>query len=70
MKEEKKEWTRILTYETEPKSLNDYIVYTDGCGCCSADKQKPTKEDLDILEKNINQQLELVNYLRDKYGLG
>jgi len=67
---EKQEWIMIKQWEIKGKEgiLEDYAVFDEGCGCCTESKT-PTKEDLDILEKHLDEQQELISYLRDKFNL-
>lgn len=69
MRKMSEEWIRIYSYKNEPEKLEDYIIETEGCGCCVKTKSSPTKEDLDILEKYLEDQIEMICYLRDKYGM-
>ena len=61
------EWIRISSFKDKPELLEDYYVETDGCGCCQETKNSPSKEDLDIVEKTLNEQLKIISYLRNKY---
>lgn len=60
-------WIYIGSYKEKPTLLEDFYVETQGCGCCAEMKHTPSKEDLDVVEKNLDEQMEIVSYLRDKY---
>lgn len=63
------QWIMIYSYREKPESLDDYYVATDGCGCCQDTKSPPDKKDLDLLEKNLNEMLETICYLKEKYNM-
>lgn len=66
---DKPEWIGIRKWEEGYPGLENYAVFDKGFDGETEFKSSPTKEDLDILEKYLNEQMETISFLRDKYNL-